>query len=44
MVKIFSSGLTPANGSEREALWDVIGSIQGLLIGVQGVTEGLQAR
>ena len=25
--------LTPANGSEREATWDVIGGIRGLLIG-----------
>ena len=28
--------LTPANGSEREATWDVIGGIQGLLIGDKG--------
>jgi hypothetical protein len=28
--------LTPANGSEREALWDVISPINGLLIGDKG--------
>jgi|SRR6478672_3564374 len=28
--------LTPANGSEREAVWDVVQSIQGLLIGDKG--------
>jgi hypothetical protein len=28
--------LTPANGSEREALWDVTDSIQGLLLGDKG--------
>jgi len=28
--------LTPANGSEREALWDMVQSIQGLLIGDKG--------
>ncbi len=25
--------LTPANGSEREALWEMIGGIHGLLVG-----------
>ena len=28
--------LTAANGSEREALWDVLPTIQGLLIGDKG--------
>jgi len=28
--------LTPANGSEREALWDIVSTIQGLLIGDKG--------
>lgn len=28
--------LTPANGSEREALWDVVGSINGLVVGDKG--------
>lgn len=28
--------LTPANGSEREALWDMVSTIQGLLIGDKG--------
>ena len=28
--------LTPANGSEREALWDLVDKIQGLLIGDKG--------
>jgi Transposase DDE domain len=28
--------LTPANGNEREALWDIVSSIQGLLIGDKG--------
>jgi hypothetical protein len=28
--------LTPANGSEREAVWDVVQTIQGLLIGEKG--------
>lgn len=28
--------LTPANGSEREALWEMVGSIEGLLIGDKG--------
>jgi len=28
--------LTPANGSEREALWDIVPIIQGLLIGDKG--------
>lgn len=28
--------LTPANGNEREALWDLVGSIHGLLIGDKG--------
>ncbi|MFM7449135.1 MAG: IS982 family transposase [Leptolyngbyaceae cyanobacterium] len=28
--------LTPANGSEREALWEMVGSIQGGLIGDKG--------
>jgi hypothetical protein len=28
--------LTPANGSEREALWDVVSNIHGLLIGDKG--------
>lgn len=35
--------LTPANGSERQALWDVVGAIRGLLIGDKGyVSEPLQ--
>jgi hypothetical protein len=29
-------GLTPANGSEREALWDLVPSIQGLFVGDKG--------
>lgn len=28
--------LTPANGSERDALWDLVGRIKGLLIGDKG--------
>ncbi len=28
--------LTPANGSEREALWDIVHPIQGLVIGDKG--------
>jgi hypothetical protein len=28
--------LTPANGNEREALWDMVQTIQGLLIGDKG--------
>jgi hypothetical protein len=28
--------LTPAQGSEREAVWDLVSSIRGLLIGDQG--------
>ncbi len=28
--------LTPANGSEREALWEIVGGIRGLLIGDKG--------
>ena len=28
--------LTPANGSERAALWDMVSTIQGLLIGDKG--------
>ncbi len=28
--------LTPANGSEREALWDLITRVKGLLIGDKG--------
>lgn len=31
--------LTPANGSEREALWDVVGGISGLLIGDKGYLD-----
>lgn len=35
--------LTPANGSEREALWEVISGIDGLLIGDKGyLSEPLQ--
>lgn len=33
---ITSFTLTPANGSEREALWEMVGSIKGLLIGDKG--------
>lgn len=33
---ITSFALTPANGSEREALWDVVPGIGGLLIGDKG--------
>lgn len=33
---ITSFTLTPANGSEREALWEMVGSIQGGLIGDKG--------
>ena len=33
---ITSFCLTPANGSEREALWDLVPSIEGLLIGDKG--------
>ncbi len=32
--------LTPANGSEREATWDVIRGIRGLLIGDKGYISG----
>jgi hypothetical protein len=32
--------LTPANGSEREAVWDIIGGIRGLLIGDKGYIDG----
>lgn len=32
--------LTPANGSEREALWEIVGSIRGLLIGDKGYISG----
>ncbi len=32
--------LTPANGSEREAVWDIISGIQGLLIGDKGYISG----
>ena len=32
--------LTPANGSEREAVWDVIRGIRGLLIGDKGYISG----
>ena len=32
--------LTPANGSEREATWDIISGIRGLLIGDQGYISG----
>ena len=28
--------LTPANGSERAALWDIVGTVRGLLIGDKG--------
>lgn len=28
--------LTAANGDEREAIWDIVGLIQGLLIGDKG--------
>lgn len=28
--------LTPANGSEREALWDIVSTVRGLLIGDKG--------
>jgi hypothetical protein len=31
--------ITPANGSEREALWDVVGGISGLLIGDKGYID-----
>jgi hypothetical protein len=35
--------LTPANGSEREALWDIVQAIQGLLIGDKGyLSENLR--
>lgn len=33
---ITSFALTPANGNEREALWDVVPGIRGLLIGDKG--------
>ncbi|NEQ26584.1 MAG: IS982 family transposase [Microcoleus sp. SIO2G3] len=33
---ITSFSLTPANGSEREALWDLVQTIHGLLIGDKG--------
>jgi hypothetical protein len=33
---ITSFSLTPANGSEREALWDMVHTVQGLLIGDKG--------
>ncbi len=32
--------LTPANGSEREAVWDIISGIRGLLIGDKGYISG----
>ena len=34
MITGFS--LTPANGSERTALWDIVGTVRGLLIGDKG--------
>lgn len=34
MITGFS--LTPANGSEREALWDIVPRVRGLLIGDKG--------
>lgn len=33
---ITAFSLTPANGSEREALWELVSSMQGLLIGDKG--------
>jgi hypothetical protein len=36
--------LTPANGSEREALWDIVPSIHGLLIGDKGYLSGSLAQ
>lgn len=33
--------LTPANGCERQALWDFVGAIQGLLIGDKGYLSQL---
>ncbi|MBM0740482.1 IS982 family transposase [Phormidium sp. CLA17] len=32
--------LTPANGSEREALWDIVSTVRGLLIGDKGYLSG----
>lgn len=36
--------LTPANGCERQALWDFVGAIQGLLIGDKDYLSTPEAR